>query len=125
MVNIFAREITDDLASLVKQVDALVDSASEKGKDKTHAFVVLLTEDPDAMAPKLEALATKLGLKNTPLTIFDRASGPKNYKITKEADVTVLMWVGQEVTANYTFRKGKLNAAAVKKIVADAKEHLK
>ncbi len=116
MVSIFAREITDDLTSLVKQVDTLV----AKNKDKNMAaFVVLLSDDPDAAEPKLKEFAKKHKIKNTPLTVFDGVAGPRNYKIAKDADVTVLMWSRQKVKVNHAFRKGILNKVSIKKIVAD------
>ncbi len=65
--------MTDSLASLVKQVDSAV--AKNEGKQMA-AFLVLLTEDPDAAAPKLEDMAKKNGIKNVPLTIFDGEAGP-------------------------------------------------
>ncbi len=124
MVNIHTREITDNLASLVKQIDSLVDDAKAKGKDKKHAFVVLLTDDADAAEPKLEALAKKHEIKNTPLTIFDGISGPKGYKIAKNAEVTVMVWVNKKVEVNHAFGKGELDAEAVKKVLANAKKYL-
>ena len=116
VVNIFAREVNDELAKLVSEVDTLV----EKNKDKKMAaFVVVLAEDAEAMAPKLEAMAKKNGVKNVPLTIFDGTSGPGEYNIAKDADVSVMMWNKSEVKANASFAKGKLNAAGIKQIVAD------
>ncbi len=120
-MSIFARELTDDLASLVKQVDEQVTKNDSK---KMAAFVVVLTEDPDTTAPKLEELAKKQGIKNVPLTIFDGEAGPGNYKIAKDADVTVLMWKGLEVKSNHAFKKGELNAGKVKEVVADASKIL-
>jgi hypothetical protein len=121
VVNIFAREITDDLASLVKQIDETV----AKNEDKNmSAFVVLLTDDPDAAEPKLKALAEKQGIKHVPLTIFDGQTGPPNYDISEDADVTVMMWKRTKVQANHAFGKGGLNAAAVKKVVADTSKIL-
>ncbi len=114
-MSIFARELTDDLASLVKQIDEQV--AKNAGK-KMAAFVVVLSEDADATAPKLETLAKKEGIKNVPLTIFDGEAGPGSYKIAKDADVTVLMWKGLEVKSNHAF-KGEMNAEQVKAVVAD------
>jgi hypothetical protein len=121
-VSIFAREITDNLASLVKQVDEQV--GKNEGK-KMAAFVVLLSEDPDASAPKLEELAKQHGIKNVPLTIFDGEAGPGNYKIAQDADVTVLMWKGLEVQANHAFKKGELNAASVETVAKDTSKILK
>lgn len=122
MVNIFAREITDDLASLVKQIDETVAKNEDK---RMKAFVVLLTEDADADAAKLKKLAEAKDIKHTPLTIFDGASGPNRYNIAKDADVTVIMWVKGRVEANHALAKGKLDAEATKKIVADTEKILK
>jgi hypothetical protein len=113
--------MTDDLASLVKQVDEQVSKNENK---KMAACVVLLTEDPDAAAPKLEELAKNKDIKNVPLTVFDGEAGPGSYKIAEDADVTVLMWKGLEVKANHAFKKGELNAENVKAVVADASKIL-
>ena len=121
MVNIFAREITDNLASLVKQIDTVV--GKNKGK-KMAAFVVILSDDPDATAPKLEALAKKHGIENVPLTVFDGIAGPGKYKIAKGADVTVHMWLKTSVKVNHAFAKGELKTASIKKIVADTSKIL-
>jgi len=106
------------LASLVKQVDETV----EKNKSKDmKAFLVVLTEDADAVEPKLKEMAEKQGIKNVPLTIFEGASGPPSYKISKDADLTVLMWKGLKVQANHALEKGKLDEKGVKTIVDDTK----
>jgi hypothetical protein len=120
-VSIFARELTDDLAGLVKQIDEQVSKNEEK---KMAAFVVILSEDPDAVAPKLEELARKQDIKNVPLTIFDGEAGPGDYKIAKDADVTVLLWKGQTVKANHAFAPGELNAEKVKTVAADTSKIL-
>ena len=39
--------------------------------------------------------------------------------ISKDAEVTVLLYTNFEVKANHTFRKGELNPAAISKVVAD------
>lgn len=121
MVTVFAREITDDLASLVKQID----DAVEKNKEQQlAAFVVLLTDDADAAEAKLKALAEKQKIKSTPLTVFEGAAGPPPYKVSKDADVTVLMWKKTEVVVNHAFAKGGLNKEAVAKVVADTSKIL-
>lgn len=110
------------MASLVKQVDETVAKNEDK---KMAAFLILLAEDADAAAPKLTELAEKHGIKNVPLTIFDGEAGPGNYKIAKEADVTVLLWKERNVKANHAFEPKQLNADAVKKIVSDTEKILK
>src|SRR5687767_15829319 len=51
---VFTREINDEVAALVKEIDAKV--GENKGKNMC-AFVVLLTDDADAGAKKLSKLA--------------------------------------------------------------------
>ena len=118
----FAREITDNLTSLVKQIDEKVGAHKD---EKMAAFVVLLTDDPDAIEPQLKKLAEKQKIENTPLTLFDGVAGPPDYKIAEEAEVTVMMWVGGEVKVNYVFEKGKLDKKAVASIVRDTEKILK
>ncbi len=116
MVAIFTRSLSDNLASLVKQVD----TAIEKNKDKKlSAFVVYLTDDPDAAEAKLQDFAEKHGIKNVPLTVFDGVAGPPKYRIAQEAEVTVLMWVKQTVRVNHAFGAGELTPEAVRDVVAD------
>jgi len=115
-VNVFARELTDNLASLVKQLDAVVGKNEEK---KMAGFVVLLSEDPDADEAKVVAFAEKHGIKNLPLTLFDGVAGPPSYNLAQDADVTVHLWVKTEVKANHAFGKGGLTDAAVKQVVAE------
>jgi len=121
VVNIFARKITDDLASLVKQIDTTVGKNQDQ---KMAAFVVLLTDDPDAAESKLKELAEKHGIEHTPLTYFDGLAGPPKYQIDKDANVTVMMWRKLTVKANYAFEKGKLDKAAIKHIVAGTEKIL-
>jgi len=121
-VNVFARSLTDNLASLVKQVDSFV---GDNKSQQASAFVVLLTNDPDADEPKIKEFAKKHGIKNVPLTLFDGEAGPPSYKVSNEAEVTVLMWKGQSVKANHAFGKDGLDEAAVKKVVADTSKILK
>ena len=125
MINIHAREITDELTSLVSQIDKLVSPAAPPGKAGcTHSFVVFLTDDPDELEPKLAEVARKAKLKNTPLTIFDGEAGHPDYKIAKEAEVTVLLWTKRKIDVNFAFGKGELDEKAIKEVIVAAKKHL-
>ncbi len=114
MVCVFARETSGTLTSLVKQVDA------EIAKDKSlKSFVVVLTGDSAKTSEALKDLARKGDVKNVPLTLVEDPAGPPDYKIARDADVTVMLWKGGKVKFNHAFAKGKLTDADVKSIVAD------
>jgi CTP:molybdopterin cytidylyltransferase MocA len=121
VVNVLTREITDNLTSLVKQLDKIVVANSSK---KMAAFVVHLTDDPDASEATLKALAKKHKIKKTPLTNFDGLAGPPVYNIAKDADVTVMMWVGGTVKVNIVLKKGELTKKKIKEIVANTSKIL-
>jgi len=121
VVAIITRKLTDDLASLVKQVDEKVGANKDK---KMAAFVVVLTEDPDAVEPKLVALAKDSKIEKTPLTLIEGVTGPPDYKLSKDAEVTVMMWVDGVVKVNHAFAKGKLDKKAVESLVAETKKIL-
>jgi hypothetical protein len=121
VVNVFAREVTDDLASLAKQLDELWAKHEDK---QFRAYFTFLTDDPDALEPKLKELAEKHQIKNVPLTIFDGAAGPPQYNISDEADVTVLKWERARVQVNKAYGKGKFNKDAVKQVVSAVEESL-
>lgn len=122
MVAIFTRSITDDLTSLVKQIDEQVAKNEDK---KMASFVILLSNDADGDEAKLKALAEKAGIKHVPLTIFDGVAGPPNYKIAEDAEVTVLHWKERKTIVNHAFAKGKLDKDGVKKVVESTSEILK
>lgn len=115
-MNIFTRSLTDNLAGLVREVDKNI--AAHKA-EKMVGFVVLLTDDPDKAEVDLKAFAKKHEIKNVPLTYFDGVAGPRNYKVAKDADVTVNMWLGRKSKANHAFESGGLNGDAIARITAD------
>ncbi|MCA9152841.1 MAG: hypothetical protein KDA92_26240 [Planctomycetales bacterium] len=116
VVSVFARDVNADLAKLVKEVDEIVGKNDDK---KMAAFVVVLAEDADVVAPKLEAMAKENGIKNVPLTIYDGEAGPQDYKIAEGSDVTVMMWNKSKVKSNVALAKGKLDTKAIESIVSE------
>jgi hypothetical protein len=117
---IFAREISDNLTSLVKKMDA---ATAENKKARMGSFVVFCTDD-EGLEKKLKDLAEKENIKNTIFAI-DNPAGPKAYKVAKEADITVILYDKQTVKANHAYRKGELTAQAVDAIVKELPKILK
>ena len=113
---LFARKVTGPLSSLLKQFDASV----QKNKDADlRSFAIFLTDDSDAMEKQLKELASKEKISdNVPLAVVASPSGPPAYKIDKDAEVTVLLYLKGRVVSNFAFKAGELNEKSVKKVVA-------
>lgn len=117
---VFAREVTPEVAKLIKQIDV----ATQKHTDcSMGSFVVFLGEDKAELEKQLKALASKASLKKIVLSI-DNPAGPKGYKVAKDADVTVVLYTDRTAKANFAFKKGELKDKDISAIVADIKKIL-
>ena len=52
-----------------------------------------------------------------PVGAYEDADGPPAYKLNKEADVTVMLFVKEKVVANFAFRTGELDDKAIDKLM--------
>jgi hypothetical protein len=118
---VFARS-TDcpETAKLLKKLD---EATKAHAKQNMGSFAVYLTDD-DKAADKVKAIAEKEGLKDLVLAV-DNPTGPAKYKIEKDADVTVLLYVDHTVKANHAFKKGELKDADIDAIVKDVEKIVK
>ena len=105
---IFAREVSDPLTSLVKQMD----EAAVKNKSCHMGSFVVFCSDDEGLKDKLKDLAEKEHLKKVILTI-DNPAGPTKYDVAKDADITVVLYEKRKVKANYAFKKGELKDKAI------------
>jgi hypothetical protein len=113
-VLIFAREVTEPLTDLVQRLGSEV----AKHKPAKLRLIVVILSDDEALEERLKNLGKNQGIKNAHLALME-PDGPKHYKLSKEADVTVVMYKRRKVEANHAFAKGKLNEAGVASILAD------
>jgi hypothetical protein len=102
------------VTSLVKKIDT---ATAKNSNSRMGSFAVFLS-DQEGLDKKLKEFADKEKIKKTALTI-DNPAGPPSYKIAKDADVTVLLYVHKRVKANYAFKKGHLKENDIDKIVSD------
>ena len=110
---VFAREINDPLTGLVKKMDDI-----NKQKGSEMGSVVVFLSDDEAMEKAIKGLADKEKIEKTTL-MLDNPSGPPDYHLDKEADVTVLLYVNKTVKVNHAYKKGEFKAADVETIVKD------
>lgn len=120
VVTVFTRSTNDKVQTLVKQLDEQLAKNEE-----LKSFVVVLTEDTKKTESELKELAKTHGLKKIPLTYMDGLAGPENYKLSKEADITVMMWVNSEVKVNHAFTAKEFCEECAKTVVADVAKILK
>lgn len=115
----FAREVNPGLTGLVKKLEA----ATQTYSDCSFRAVVVLLSDDDKMEKTLKELADKEGLKKVVLAL-ESQSGPPNYKLAKDAEVTVLLYEHKKVKKNFAFEKGKLTDKDADAVVGSVKEIL-
>jgi hypothetical protein len=113
VVCVFARKTSEPLASLVKQIDKKIADNSQ-----LKSFVVICGTEPDKMREALGKLALDNSIKHVPLTMFGETGGPANYELSRDADVTVLMWDHHKVKVNHAY-KGELTDKEIGAIVDD------
>lgn len=112
MVCVFARKTSEPLASLVKQIDTKIGE-----NEKLKSFVVILSKK-ESMPDDLRKMASTAGIKNVPLTTHGDPAEVPDYEISKDADVTIVMWVGHKVKAARGY-KGELTEDDIKSILSD------
>ena len=111
---IFAREISDNLTSLVKKIDA---ATVKNSKARMGSFVVVSNDD-EKTEDQLKALAKKEGLKKTVLTVVEKKSGPEGYKLDPKADITVVLYSKRKTKAQFAYAKGEMKSKDVDAIIA-------
>jgi hypothetical protein len=111
---VFAREVTPEVTKLIKKIDHCTAKNSEC---KMGSYVVFLC-DKEGLDKELKEMAEKEKLENIVLSI-DNPAGPQEYKISKDADVTVLLYTKHIVKSNYAFKKGELKDQDIDGIVKD------
>lgn len=112
---IFAREISDNLTSLVKKIDK---ATAENKKARMGSFVVICNDD-EKMEDKLKELAKKEDLKLTVLSLVDRKAGPPGYELHPDADVTVVLYTKRNTKAQFAYKKGEFKESDIEAIMKD------
>jgi hypothetical protein len=102
------------VTALLKKIDACT---GKNQSCKMGSFAVFCN-DSEGLETQLKETAEKEKLEHCVLSI-DTASGPKDYEIAKEAEVTVLLYAQHIVKANHAFKKGELKEKGIEKVLAD------
>ncbi len=113
---VFARTLTPQVKTLIKQLD----QTTVKNANKEMASFAVFCSDNEKLGEELKSFAEGEKLSKLVLSI-DNPAGPAKYKISPDADVTVMFYHAFEVKATHAFRTGELNDAAITRVVSDVK----
>jgi hypothetical protein len=109
---IFSRKPSEALGKLINKCDEFLQA---QPKDTVKSWMTVLGEKTMSL-DELAKWSKNAGIKAVPVGVFDDPVGPPTYKLNGDAEVTVLLWVNRKVIANFAFRAGELDDAAIKKI---------
>ncbi len=118
---VFARSNSPELTKLIKEIDA---ATAKNQSAKMGSFVVFLSKDTEGTEKELKELVKSQNIQKTILAI-DNPAGPKDYNVSKNADITVVLYTDHTVKANYAFEKGKLTEKDITTILKDLPKILK
>lgn len=108
---VFARDVTPQVAKLLKKLDA------ETVKSNSMGSYAVFCSDTQGLEEKLKDVAGKAKLSKLILSI-DNPAGPKEYNIAKDAEVTVVLYREFNVRANFAFAKGQLRDSDIEAIAS-------
>jgi hypothetical protein len=111
---VFARTLSEPLGKLTAKLDQAV---ADKAVPELRGWVTLLTDAKQADAEaKLVEWGRKHAVRAMPLGAFEDPVGPPSYRLARDADVTVLLFVKQKVVANFAYRAGELTDAKIDEV---------
>jgi len=111
---IFARSLSDPLGKLAAQFDKAV---IEHKPAELRSWITFLSDDQPSLDAKVVHWGQKYALRNVPLGVFEDVGGPPSYRLNRDADVTVLLFVKQKVVANFAFRASELSDQKIAEVV--------
>ncbi|MEM6979257.1 MAG: hypothetical protein AAF539_06270 [Planctomycetota bacterium] len=111
MVMVFARQNSGKVANLVKKIDAAVASNSDS---RLRGLVTLVGGESTELMDSATKLAGTATPKNVPIVVAkDSQSGPANYRLNPDAEITVVVASDSQVVARHEFAADSIDIAAV------------
>jgi len=113
-VIVFARALSTPLGKLISKLDK---EMSDHKKADLRGWVTFLSNDQLTLDPQVTEWAKKYAIRHMPLGVFESENGPPSYRLSRDAEVTVLLFVKHKVVANFALRSGELNDEKMAEIV--------
>jgi hypothetical protein len=113
-VVVFARDPSTKLGKLAAQLDRALDDHKAA---QLRSWVTFLSDDQVKLDATLVKWSQQHGLKRLPVGTFEDAGGPPTYRLARDTDVTVVMFVKHKVVRTFAFRTGELSEEAVTRVM--------
>jgi hypothetical protein len=112
---VFARSLSDPLGKLAAKLDQ---AAADAVVPEFRTWLTLLAAGPQPAAEdRLAAWGRKHAVRQMPLGVFEDEVGPPAYRLSRQADVTVVLFVKRQTAATFAFRAGELTDARIEEVM--------
>jgi hypothetical protein len=113
-VIVFARTPNDALGKLAAGLDKAV---AEHKTAELRSWITFLSDESKDLEDKIVKWGRTHGLRGIDLGIFEDADGPPSYKLARDADVTVILYVKRKVVADFAFRVDELTDERIAEVL--------
>ncbi len=111
MVIVFARDIGGKVPELLQAIDK---SVGENEESKLKGILTLLGEDAEALKDDAGKIAAKTQAKLVPVVVAeDSKTGPLNYKLSGDAEVTIVLAKDSQVVKTHTFDSANIDIQSI------------
>jgi len=118
VVMVFARTADEKLAKLLKKLDEEIEEHQDA---KLSSFVNMLGTDVDSLKKDAAEFVKVNGIERIAFVVpKEPKDGPAGYKISPDADLTVVCFKDGTVVANHALAKGQLSEPKIDAIVKAA-----
>ncbi len=118
VVLVFARSSDKRLSRLASRLDKTVAECSD---NKLAAFISLIGSESEELQKRAKRFGAALRLKNVPIVVpvKNPKNGPGDFKLARNAEISVMFYVEGVVKANYAFAPGELDDQGIKAMLDD------
>lgn len=113
-VAVFARNPSDMLGKLAGKLDKAL---AEHKAAELRSWITFIGKDHETFDRELLDWSKQHGIKSIPVGTFKDDGGPPTYLVSREADVTVVLFVKRKVVVTFTFRAGELTDDAANQVL--------
>jgi hypothetical protein len=113
-VVVFARQPSDMLGKLAGKLDRAL---AEHKAAELRSWITFIGKDHQTFDQQLVDWSKQHGLKSLAVGSFKENDGPPTYRVAREADVTVVLFVNRKVQATFGFREKELTDEALRRVL--------